>query len=61
MQDLLVEAGPTLSKVVLDMPFVTMKIDIHHGDCDRIEVEFDPNAKRPFDVNELTLEDLLPL
>ncbi|MDR3425321.1 MAG: bifunctional diaminohydroxyphosphoribosylaminopyrimidine deaminase/5-amino-6-(5-phosphoribosylamino)uracil reductase RibD [Alphaproteobacteria bacterium] len=60
IRDVLVESGPTLSRFVLDSPFWTMKVDIHHNVEDRIEIGFNQNAKITFDCKKVEIESLLP-
>jgi diaminohydroxyphosphoribosylaminopyrimidine deaminase/5-amino-6-(5-phosphoribosylamino)uracil reductase len=60
IQDVLVEAGPLLSSAILASPHWTMRVDIHKGEPDRVEVSFNKPAPLPFSPLEVDLEDLLP-
>ncbi|MDD3028938.1 MAG: bifunctional diaminohydroxyphosphoribosylaminopyrimidine deaminase/5-amino-6-(5-phosphoribosylamino)uracil reductase RibD [Alphaproteobacteria bacterium] len=62
IQDVLVEAGPTLSDAILASNHWTMCIDIHTDPPeDRVNVTFNPNASLPFDPQKVELENMLPL
>jgi diaminohydroxyphosphoribosylaminopyrimidine deaminase / 5-amino-6-(5-phosphoribosylamino)uracil reductase len=60
VQDILVEAGPAVSDAVLNSPHWTMKVDIHKGDPDKIDVAFNPDIAIPFLLKNFHLEFMLP-
>jgi diaminohydroxyphosphoribosylaminopyrimidine deaminase/5-amino-6-(5-phosphoribosylamino)uracil reductase len=62
-RDILVEAGPALSKAVLDSYIWTMSVTIRQTDPDKpedIEVEFNPREKIPFAIDEFQWDLFLP-
>ncbi len=60
-QDVLVEAGPTLSGAILKSPHWTMGVDIYKGSGkDDVRLSFNEAAKIPFNIGGIALEDLLP-
>jgi diaminohydroxyphosphoribosylaminopyrimidine deaminase/5-amino-6-(5-phosphoribosylamino)uracil reductase len=61
IRDILVESGPILSQAILDSPHWAMRVDIYSGKPDRVDVEFNPAAKTPFDIKKLDLNSLLPI
>ena len=61
IRDVLVEAGPELSKAVLDSGHWAMRVDIRHEETDRVEVIFKLGEEMPFETKGLELEALLPL
>ncbi|MFA5041768.1 MAG: RibD family protein, partial [Bdellovibrionales bacterium] len=61
VRDILLEAGPLLSRAILGSAHWTMLVDIHKGEPDRVEVSFNENAPIPFDTQNVELETLLPL
>jgi diaminohydroxyphosphoribosylaminopyrimidine deaminase/5-amino-6-(5-phosphoribosylamino)uracil reductase len=61
IQDVLVEGGPLLSQSVLASPHWVMRVDVHSGGIDRVEVDFNTGAEIPFDTNGLDVNSLLPL
>jgi diaminohydroxyphosphoribosylaminopyrimidine deaminase/5-amino-6-(5-phosphoribosylamino)uracil reductase len=58
-RDILVEAGTVLSDAVLASPHWTMRVDIHKGMPDRINVAFHPHQNVGFDVRGVGLSDIL--
>ena len=60
MRDVLVEAGPLVSQAVLASSDWAMRVDIHHGEQDRIETEFNTAIELPFDVDQFDLDSFLP-
>jgi diaminohydroxyphosphoribosylaminopyrimidine deaminase/5-amino-6-(5-phosphoribosylamino)uracil reductase len=64
MQDILVESGPILSKSILDSPLWSLQVDIHaslQSDLpDRIDSALNPVKQWPFDIEDLSLDSLLP-
>jgi diaminohydroxyphosphoribosylaminopyrimidine deaminase / 5-amino-6-(5-phosphoribosylamino)uracil reductase len=59
-QDILVEAGPTLSQDMLDSGLWTMSVAIHQGDPDLVEVEFNRLERLPFPPKAFRWEAVLP-
>ena len=60
--DVLVEAVPTLSDVLLASPHWTMKVDILKKEgADRVETLFNSKAEIPFNINKIDAEALVPL
>jgi diaminohydroxyphosphoribosylaminopyrimidine deaminase / 5-amino-6-(5-phosphoribosylamino)uracil reductase len=60
VRDILVEAGPTLSQSILNSPHWTMRVDIHKGTTDNVELSFSKCEKMPFDTKGLSVDSLLP-
>ncbi len=59
-QDVLVEAGPTLSDAILNSAHWTLRADIFKGDKDRTEFTFNDAAKIPFETQGFSPELILP-
>jgi diaminohydroxyphosphoribosylaminopyrimidine deaminase/5-amino-6-(5-phosphoribosylamino)uracil reductase len=60
VQDILVEAGPTLSASVLKADFWCLSTDIHQGSTDRIETACNKSLPVPFNPDALNWDYLLP-
>lgn len=60
VQDILIEAGPTLSQAVFDNNFWHLYIDIECKTEDHITAELNPDMKIPFDPAHFHLTHLLP-
>jgi len=58
--EVLVEAGPLLTQSVLDSGLWNMAVNIHKGQPDRIDVQFNPRATLPFDPDKWQWEYMLP-
>ena len=61
VRDVLVEAGPQVSQLVLDSSAWAMCVDIYKGEPDCVETRFNPEIDFSFDVNSLGVDALLPL
>jgi len=59
IRDILVESGPILSQSLLASPHWVMKVDIHSGTPDTVNVMLNPIYKMPFDTNKIELNFLL--
>ncbi len=59
-QDILVEAGPSLSQAVLDSGLWAISITVTKGNPDTTEVLFNPLLPPPFDPQDFRLEWMLP-
>jgi diaminohydroxyphosphoribosylaminopyrimidine deaminase/5-amino-6-(5-phosphoribosylamino)uracil reductase len=59
-QDILVEAGPSLSQAMLDVRLWTMSVDIRQGDTDLVGVNFNLRERLPFKPEEFSWEAILP-
>jgi diaminohydroxyphosphoribosylaminopyrimidine deaminase/5-amino-6-(5-phosphoribosylamino)uracil reductase len=59
-QDMLVEAGPDLAKVVLDSHLWNMSVTIRSGDTDSTEVKFNPDSYIPFNADAFNWNMFLP-
>jgi len=60
IQDVLVEAGPQLSRAVFASPHWTMTVDICRNETDALHVGFNPSIDLPFSVDHFDLTSLLP-
>jgi diaminohydroxyphosphoribosylaminopyrimidine deaminase/5-amino-6-(5-phosphoribosylamino)uracil reductase len=60
VQDLLVEAGPALSQVILDSQPWAMSVIITHSGSDRIDVDFNPRETMPFSTAKFRWDYFLP-
>lgn len=60
-QDILVEAGPTLSQHILDGNLWHMLVDIHAGNPDHVTTTLNPIMEMPFDRTAFDLNHLLPV
>jgi len=60
MQDVLIEAGPTLSQAMFDSHLWCMSVTIHEGDPDRIDIEFNTREPLPFTASQFRREWMLP-
>jgi diaminohydroxyphosphoribosylaminopyrimidine deaminase/5-amino-6-(5-phosphoribosylamino)uracil reductase len=60
VRDILVEAGPTLSKAVLDSHLWNMSVTIQQGNSDVTTVEFNTNNYMSFDSKNFNWENFLP-
>jgi diaminohydroxyphosphoribosylaminopyrimidine deaminase / 5-amino-6-(5-phosphoribosylamino)uracil reductase len=59
-QDILVEAGPTLSQVMLDSQLWTMSVSIQKGDPDVVAVDFNARETIPFAPEKFRWDYVLP-
>ena len=59
-QDILVEAGPALSRYMFDAGLWTMSVEIHKGAPDKINVDFNPQAPILFEKQAFRWEHFLP-
>lgn len=59
-QDILVEAGPNLSKSLLDQGLQTMLVDIHAGTPDKVDVTFNPGQNHVFNTQAFRWDYFLP-
>ena len=60
VQDILVEAGPTLSQHILDGNSWHMLVDIHAGNPDYVTAVLNPNTTIDFDEKQFQLVNFLP-
>lgn len=61
VQDLLVEAGPSLSQAILNSQMWNMSVTIQEKDVDSIDVDFNQHGYIPFDVHFFDWKAFLPL
>ncbi|MDE1901056.1 MAG: bifunctional diaminohydroxyphosphoribosylaminopyrimidine deaminase/5-amino-6-(5-phosphoribosylamino)uracil reductase RibD [Alphaproteobacteria bacterium] len=61
VRDILIESGPILAETMLDSGYWAMKIDIHAGTPDKVDVFFNTKEKMFFETSRLDLESLLPI
>jgi diaminohydroxyphosphoribosylaminopyrimidine deaminase/5-amino-6-(5-phosphoribosylamino)uracil reductase len=59
-QDVLVEAGPTLSESLLDSRLWTMSVTVRQAETDTIDVAFNPKTPLPFDAQQFHWDNVLP-
>ena len=59
-RDILVEAGPLVSKAFLDCNFWTASVKITASDSDEINIAFNPEKPIPFDINQFSWDYFLP-
>ena len=60
VQDILVEAGPTLSQEILDRNLWHLLVDIHVDTPERITATLNPDIDIPFDRTAFDLNNILP-
>jgi diaminohydroxyphosphoribosylaminopyrimidine deaminase/5-amino-6-(5-phosphoribosylamino)uracil reductase len=60
-QDILVEAGPTLSNAMIEEGHWTMQINLHKGNPDKIDWAFNSAGEIPFNKDKFNLENILPV
>ena len=59
-QDVLVEAGPSLSQSLLDSGLWTMSVTLRQADSESLDVAFNPQAPLPFDPQQFCWDYVLP-
>jgi diaminohydroxyphosphoribosylaminopyrimidine deaminase/5-amino-6-(5-phosphoribosylamino)uracil reductase len=59
-QDILVEAGPSVSDAMLNAGLCVMKVDILKGQPDTMNIDFNADVALPFKATEFRLEWVLP-
>jgi diaminohydroxyphosphoribosylaminopyrimidine deaminase/5-amino-6-(5-phosphoribosylamino)uracil reductase len=59
-QDILVEAGPTLSQAMLDSHLWTMSVTIHQANSDSVNVDFNTHGALPFATDHFNWDAFLP-
>ncbi|MFY9286889.1 MAG: bifunctional diaminohydroxyphosphoribosylaminopyrimidine deaminase/5-amino-6-(5-phosphoribosylamino)uracil reductase RibD [Alphaproteobacteria bacterium] len=60
VQDILVEAGPSLSQAMFDYHFWNISVTIQQADPDKITVEFNPSEPLPFKKDSFSWDYFLP-
>jgi diaminohydroxyphosphoribosylaminopyrimidine deaminase/5-amino-6-(5-phosphoribosylamino)uracil reductase len=60
IRDILVESGPILSGFVLDSGLWAMRVDIHAGAPERLEIELNPSAKMALHLDAGGIDSILP-
>ena len=60
VRDVLAEAGPAISQAILESGLWTMRVDIHKGEPDKIDVEFNPRHTSGLSTDAFSWDHFLP-